>query len=258
VATTAYRTVTEFTATAGQTSFSVPSYTAGYINVYRNGALLGTSDYTATSGTTVVLANPASSGDLVVTESFFVSSVLNAIPAVANAVTTSYINNGAITAAKMAASGAWAPVGTVIQVVQSVKTSLQSMSTTAGTYYDISDLSVSITPSSSSNKILVMFNIGACGTNSTGDLVFRLNRNATVIGIGQSATFNATAAIRTLNAEISSTPTMTLLDSPATTSSITYKVTAANTSNGTLTINGRQADSAFCAVSSITVMEIAA
>ena len=102
VATTAYRTVTEFTATAGQTSFSVPSYTAGYINVYRNGALLGTSDYTATSGTTVVLANPASSGDLVVTESFFVSSVLNAIPAVANAVTTSYINSGAVTTAKIA------------------------------------------------------------------------------------------------------------------------------------------------------------
>ena len=101
VVNTAYRTVTEFTATAGQTSFSVPSYTAGYINVYRNGALLGTSDYTATSGTTVVLANPASSGDLVVTESFYVSSVLNAIPAVANAVTDSYINSGAVTQSKL-------------------------------------------------------------------------------------------------------------------------------------------------------------
>jgi hypothetical protein len=102
VATTAYRTVTEFTATAGQTSFSVPSYTAGYINVYRNGALLGTSDYTATSGTTVVLANPASSGDLVVTESFFVSSVLNAIPATNGAVTSAYLLDGGVTTAKIA------------------------------------------------------------------------------------------------------------------------------------------------------------
>ena len=117
VTTTAYRTVTEFTATAGQTTFTPPSYTVGYINVYRNGALLGTADYTATNGTTVVLASAASSGDLVVVESFYVSSVLNAIPAVANAVTTSYINSGAVTAAKMAASGAWAPTGTVIQVV---------------------------------------------------------------------------------------------------------------------------------------------
>jgi hypothetical protein len=81
----------------------VPSYTVGYIDVYRNGALLGSADYTATNGTTVVLANAASSGDLIETISFFVSSVLNAIPAVANAVTTSYINDGAVTQAKLGA-----------------------------------------------------------------------------------------------------------------------------------------------------------
>lgn len=100
VTSTAYRTQTEFTATAGQTTFSVPSYTVGYIDVYRNGAKLGTADFTATNGTTVVLASGASSGDLVTTVSFYVSSVLNAIPAVANAVTTSYINSGAVTQAK--------------------------------------------------------------------------------------------------------------------------------------------------------------
>jgi hypothetical protein len=101
IATTAYRTVTEFTATAGQTTFSVPSYTAGYIDVYRNGVMLGSADYTATSGTTVVLANPATAGDLVETISFYVSSVLNAIPAVANAVTDAYINTGAVTQSKL-------------------------------------------------------------------------------------------------------------------------------------------------------------
>ena len=105
VATTAYRTLTTFTATSGQTTFSVPSYTVGYIDVYRNGVKLGTADFTATSGTTVVLASGATAGDLVETVSFFVSSVLNAIPAVANAVTTSYINDGAVTKAKMAAAG---------------------------------------------------------------------------------------------------------------------------------------------------------
>lgn len=80
ITTEAYRTVTEFTATAGQTTFNVPSYTMGYINVYRNGARLGAADFTATSGVTVVLASGASAGDLVTTESFYVSSVLNAIP----------------------------------------------------------------------------------------------------------------------------------------------------------------------------------
>ena len=103
VTTTAYRTVTNFTATAGQTTFSTPSYTVGYIDVYRNGARLGSADYTATNGTTVVLAAACNAGDLVVTESFYVSSVLNAIPATAGAVNSTYITDAAVTQAKLAA-----------------------------------------------------------------------------------------------------------------------------------------------------------
>jgi hypothetical protein len=94
VATTAYRTVTEFTATAGQTTFSVPSYTVGYIDVYRNGVMLGSADYTASNGTTVVLAAGATAGDLIETISFYVSSVLNAIPATAGSVSSANIANG--------------------------------------------------------------------------------------------------------------------------------------------------------------------
>ena len=105
VVTTAYRTVTEFTATAGQTSFSVPSYTVGYIDVFRNGVRLGSTDYTATTGTTVVLASGAIVGDLVVTESFYVSSVLNAIPATAGAVNSTYIANGAVGTTQIATGG---------------------------------------------------------------------------------------------------------------------------------------------------------
>jgi len=95
VTTTAYRTVTNFTATAGQTSFSVPSYTVGYIDVYRNGVRLVSTDFVATTGTTVVLNNACTVGDAVVTESFLVSSVLNAIPATAGAVNSTYIAGGA-------------------------------------------------------------------------------------------------------------------------------------------------------------------
>ena len=102
VTTTAYRTVTEFTATAGQTTFSVPSYTVGYIDVYRNGSKLGSADYTATTGTTVVLVSGCSAGDLVQTVSFYVSSVLNAIPATAGAVNSTYITDAAVTTAKIA------------------------------------------------------------------------------------------------------------------------------------------------------------
>ena len=106
VTTTAYRTVTNFTATAGQTSFSVPSYTVGYIDVFRNGVRLvnAGSDFVATTGTTVVLNNACTVGDSVVTESFYVSSVLNAIPATAGAVNSTYITDAAVTQAKLAAN----------------------------------------------------------------------------------------------------------------------------------------------------------
>ena len=95
VTTTAYRTVTEFTATAGQTTFTPPSYTVGFINVYNNGVRLGSADYTATNGTTVVLTTGAVLNDLVTVESYYVSSVLNAIPATAGSVNSTYIAAGA-------------------------------------------------------------------------------------------------------------------------------------------------------------------
>jgi hypothetical protein len=102
VTTTAYRTVTEFTATAGQTTFSVPSYTVGFIDVYRNGVMLGSADYTATSGVSVVLVNGCTVGDLVEVISFQVSSVLNAIPATAGSVGTTFLADSSVTTAKIA------------------------------------------------------------------------------------------------------------------------------------------------------------
>jgi hypothetical protein len=63
----------------------------GFISVYLNGVLLGSADYTATNGTTVVLATGAAVGNLVTVESFQVSSVLNAIPNTAGAVSSSNI-----------------------------------------------------------------------------------------------------------------------------------------------------------------------
>lgn len=105
ISTAAYRTVTEFTATAGQTSFSTPSYTVGFINVYRNGVLLGSADYTATTGTTVVLASGATAGDLITTESFYVSSIYNAISNTAGSVNSNNIADGAVTPSELSTGG---------------------------------------------------------------------------------------------------------------------------------------------------------
>lgn len=139
VTTTAYRTQTEFTATAGQTTFSVPSYTVGYIDVYRNGLLLGSSDFTATNGTTVVLAAAASAGDFIETVSFFVSSVVNAIANSAGAVQTSNIADSAITTAKIAAGAvvqadmANSSVGTAQLIDANVTPTKLSQPLTSGT-----------------------------------------------------------------------------------------------------------------------------
>ena len=54
---------TTITASASQTTFTV-SYTVGYVAVYLNGVLLSGADYTATNGTSVVLATAANSGDI--------------------------------------------------------------------------------------------------------------------------------------------------------------------------------------------------
>lgn len=60
----ATRTVTEIVATAGQTVFVANGgYTVGYIDVFVNGAQLQASDFTATNGSSVTLAAPASIGD---------------------------------------------------------------------------------------------------------------------------------------------------------------------------------------------------
>jgi len=52
-----------FTATAGQTSFSV-SYSVGYIDVYLNGIRLSSDEFTASDGSSVILNTGASSGDV--------------------------------------------------------------------------------------------------------------------------------------------------------------------------------------------------
>ena len=219
VTTTAYRTVTEFTATAGQTTFTPPSYTVGFIAVYRNGVRLGASDYTASNGTTIVLASGASVNDLVITESFYVSSVLNAIPNTAGAVSSLNLQSGA-------ARANWG-AGGVLQVV----------STTTGTTFSASSstltntgISLSITPTSSTSKILARV-IGGSLQSTAGNcqLWATIYRNSTNLSSSARGLMQAWAsgASTGINAPL----TMETLDSPATTSSTTYTIYTASNSN---------------------------
>jgi hypothetical protein len=73
---TAGRLVNNFVATAGQTSFFIPSgYDNGMIDVFVNGVKLFPSDYTATDGYNVILNNPLQVGDNVEIDNFVSSYV---------------------------------------------------------------------------------------------------------------------------------------------------------------------------------------
>jgi hypothetical protein len=67
---------TTFTATAAQTTFTV-SYTVGLVEVFLNGAKLSGADFTATNGTSIVLASGANAGDTVDVIAYGTVSVAN-------------------------------------------------------------------------------------------------------------------------------------------------------------------------------------
>ena len=178
VTTTAYRTVTEFTATAGQTTFSVPSYTVGYINVYRNGVRLAAADYTATNGTTVVLAAAATAGDSVVTESFYVSSVLNAIPATAGAVNSTYLASSLTLTTPTLISPTMS--GAVVSAMaSSVITSGTAVASTSGTSIDFTSIPSWV------KRVTVMFS--GVSTNGTSSYLVRIG-SGSVLATGYTST----------------------------------------------------------------------
>ena len=75
------RRVYNFVATSNQTTFTA-TYDVGYIDVYQNGILLTSTDYTATNGTTVVLAVGASSGDEITIIAHQIFSVTDTVSAI--------------------------------------------------------------------------------------------------------------------------------------------------------------------------------
>ena len=157
------------------------------------------------------------------------------------------------------------PTGSVLQVVQATLLGTQAVSG-ASAWTDVTSLSVSITPTSSSSKILVSFVVNCDGD---ANLYFRILRGATVVGVGNAdgSRQQVSAGNGAISGNSSGTTMMMnqFLDSPATTSATTYKVQAyANdsTGSGTYYINYASGDannaySSRC-MSSITVMEISA
>jgi hypothetical protein len=146
--------------------------------------------------------------------------------------------------------------GSVLQVQSTTVTTQPTTSTSSMT--DISGLSVTITPKSTSSKILVtgVFNVGM---DATDDMWFNLVRGSTVLG-GSGATNNVTWYQRGNSYSNQTLHVMPFpinyLDSPTTTSATTYKVQW-HPRVGSLALNKRWNDTAVGTVSTITVQEIA-
>ena len=156
----------------------------------------------------------------------------------------------------IAGAGGSISAGTVIQVVSTTKNDIFSSSSKSFT--DITGLSVSITPTSSSSKILVLVssNYGTGGGSQL--LTINLVRGATNIATPNNTglTYSGTAVAYQTTSDQVANYSINFLDSPATTSATTYKVQAKVTGN-TFYVNGRNSAD-LNTVSTITVMEIAA
>jgi hypothetical protein len=143
------------------------------------------------------------------------------------------------------------PTGSVLQVVQTVKSDL--FTTSSSSYTDITGLSASITPINTSNKILVFASI-SCG--ASGNALFNLLRGSTALGQSTGAGENSTTTVGYPYAYSMLTIPIFFLDSPATTSSTTYKIQIKV--DNSCRINARSTDGAYGGCSSITLLEISA
>ena len=166
------------------------------------------------------------------------------------------IPSGNISTASLAA----AATGKVLQVVQTIKTDTFS-SSTASSFTDITGMNATITPSATSSKILILGNIN---TDSGNNSHIRLLRGSTPICVGDSSSSrsqvtgagsrNSGSGVDMANNGIS------FLDSPSSTSSLTYKFQFYlwNSQNWYLNRSNDDADAGYAgrSASTITLMEI--
>jgi len=127
--------------------------------------------------------------------------------------------------------------------------------TTSATPVDVPDFSVTITPSSVNSKILIFvsFRYGNSASGANRSLLYRNQTQIDIGGINNLS--NIRAAMN--NAQGFGQSSFSYLDSPSSTSALTYKLQVSR-NGGTLQINNRNdGDSGSNHIGSITVMEIA-
>jgi hypothetical protein len=192
-----------------------------------------------TSGA-ITLAAPAVAG----TNTLTLPAVTDTLVGLA---ATQTLTNKSIAATQLTGTIATArlPTGSILQVVTATISGEQS--TTSSSFVD-ANLSVSITPTSATSKIFVLYT-GSAGTDDVGECYLTLVRNSTNLGNGTQGLMRLWFS--TSNDYHFGGFSMSFLDSPATTSATTYKVQFRNGASFVYISGGNSKDS-------LTVFEIAA
>ena len=132
--------------------------------------------------------------------------------------------------------------GKILQAVQTTKT--DAFTTTSQTAVDVTNLTATITPSSSSNKVLVTVNLGTFNNqHALKRAMVNIVRGSTNVIVGDADTGHEVTAVMCVRATSSDGPyvqipfSYTVLDSPNTTSATTYKIQVLASDGGTVSIN---------------------
>jgi hypothetical protein len=153
-----------------------------------------------------------------------------------NAITTAKITDANVTTAKIADAAVTFPKLTLpsnfpIQVVQAVKTDIQTIAGTASAFSDITGLSITLTRAnpSASGKIRVQANISTTSTDANHGLILRIMRGSTAIGLGDASGIRIQATSNTgyNGAYGNSVGVIDFIDSsPGSSATVTYKIQA--------------------------------
>lgn len=133
--------------------------------------------------------------------------------------------------------------GLVLQVIRASTTTITA--TTSTSMVDITNLTVNITPASTSNKVFVIMNVNGINAEASdiSGVSLRIYQASDVSGEVMNIGYGTTA-------QLNDSATLTALDSPSSTSELTYKGQCRNRVVANIQCNSSSD------TSSITVMEI--
>ena len=156
--------------------------------------------------------------------------------------------------------------GGIIQVRSTTFTDNASYAISGMTWTEVAGLTTTITPTRSDSKNLIMLTIGAISSNGHNQRFgMTLRRDSTNIGVNDASGGGHTRANwascgRNTGNIVSNWCCFNHLDSPATTSEVSYKVMITTEGSYTLYVNRSESDadssSVFRCASSLTLMEI--